>query len=147
MTETKKITITKEDLDRLWYALEYIRVTISLSGHFKSNEHPGWVEIPEDRVHRSESFLNDAIDVVDHLMRNELKRTEMTELNKNSFFVYCYNKTGGYYDPRIITKIIELLKQWLPENSSDMGDNLKENSCMYALGQREYRQFIIDNLK
>ena len=71
----------------------------------------------------------------------------MTELNKNSFFFYFMNKTGGRHDPALLTKMIEALKEWLPENSPDMGDNMKENYPLYSLGQREYKDFIMENLK
>ena len=72
MTETKNTTITKEELDRLWNALEYTRATISPSGNFKSKENPGWVEIHGGRAHQSEAFLNNAIDLVNQL-KKELK--------------------------------------------------------------------------
>ena len=66
MTE---ITITKEQLDKLWNTLEYTRATISPSGNFESKENPGWVEIHKGRSHQSESFLNDAIDLVNQLKK------------------------------------------------------------------------------
>jgi hypothetical protein len=69
MTET---TINKQQLDKLWNALEYTRATISPSGNFKSKENPGWVEIHEGRAHQSESFLIGAIDLVNQL-KKELK--------------------------------------------------------------------------
>jgi len=65
-------TITKEELDRLWNALEYTRATISPSGNFKSKENPGWVEIHGGRAHQSESFLIQAIDFIEEKLR-ELK--------------------------------------------------------------------------
>ena len=67
--------INKQQLDKLWNALEYTRETISPSGNFESKEHPGWVEIHKGRAHQSESFLNDAIDLVNQLK----KRTETTD--------------------------------------------------------------------
>ena len=70
-----KTTITKEELDRLWNALEYTWATISPSGNFKSKENPGWVEIHGGRAQQSEIFLIAAIDNVDR-MRNELKTTD-----------------------------------------------------------------------
>lgn len=72
MTDSQEITITKQQLDNLWNALEYTRATISPSGNFESKEHPGWVEIHKGRAHQSEVFLNDAIDFVNQLKR-ELK--------------------------------------------------------------------------
>jgi len=72
----------------------------------------------------------------------------MTELNKNSFFFYFYKKTGGLHDPALLTKMIEILKEWLPENSPDLlGDDMEENYPLYALGQRDYKDFIMKNLK
>ena len=65
-------TITKEELDRLWNALEYTRATISPSGNFKSKENPGWVEIHGGRAHQSEQFLIQAIDFINE-KRRELK--------------------------------------------------------------------------
>ena len=38
----------------------------------------------------------------------------MTE-NKKSFFVYYLKKTGGRNDPRFVIEMIELLKEWLPD--------------------------------
>lgn len=67
MTDSQEITITKQQLDNLWNALEYTRATISPSGNFESKEHPGWVEIHKGRAHQSEVFLNDAIDFVNQL--------------------------------------------------------------------------------
>jgi hypothetical protein len=69
MTET---TINKQQLDKLWNALEYTRATISPRGNFESKEHPGWVEIHKGRAFQSESFLTDAIDLVNQL-KKELK--------------------------------------------------------------------------
>jgi hypothetical protein len=71
----------------------------------------------------------------------------MTELNKNSFYFYLLKKGGGKIDPRNIDFMIEALEEWLPENTPDMGDNMKENYPLYALGQREYKDFIMENLK
>ena len=67
-----KTTITKEQLDRLWNALEYTRATISPSGNFESKENPGWTEIHKGRAYQSESFLREAIDLVNQ-MKRELK--------------------------------------------------------------------------
>jgi hypothetical protein len=63
------------------------------------------------------------------------------------FYYYLLKKGGGKIDPRNIDFMIDTLKEWLPENSPDMGDNMKENYPLYALGQREYKDFIMDNLK
>ena len=71
----------------------------------------------------------------------------MMELNKNSFFFYVLKRGGGKIDPRNIEFMIEALKEWLPENSPDMGDNMKEKYDLYSLGQREYKEFIMENLK
>ena len=39
----------------------------------------------------------------------------MMELNKNSFFFYFMKKTGGLHDPALLVKMIEALKEWLPD--------------------------------
>ena len=69
MTET---TITKQQLDKLWTALEYTRATIGPGGYCESKEHPGWVEIHKGRAHQSDVFLNAAIDLVNQL-KKEIK--------------------------------------------------------------------------
>jgi hypothetical protein len=66
MTET---TITKQQLDKLWNALEYTRATISPSGNFESKEHPGWVEIHKGRAFQSNNYLSGAIDLVNQLKK------------------------------------------------------------------------------
>ena len=63
------------------------------------------------------------------------------------FYYYLLKKCGGKIDPRNIDFMVDTLKEWLPENSPDMGDNMKENYPLYALGQREYKDFIMENLK
>ena len=68
-----------------------------------------------------------------------------TKINKNSFFMYFLNETGGRYDPALLTLMIEKLKEWLPESTED------EDSWTYTPdyynGQDDYKQFLIDNLK
>lgn len=68
MTET---TITKENLDRLWTALEYTRATISPRNCFISKE-PDWVEVHKSRAHQSNAYLEQAIKIINQ-MRKELK--------------------------------------------------------------------------
>lgn len=65
-------------------------------------------------------------------------------MNKNSFFVYYLNKTGGRYDPRIVIEMIEALKEWLPqEGTTCTGDYAPD----FYFGQSEYRHFLMENLK
>lgn len=71
----------------------------------------------------------------------------MNQVNKDTFFLYFLKKTGGRHDPALLVKMIEALKEWLPENSPDMGDNMKEKYDLYSLGQREYKDFLMNNLK
>jgi hypothetical protein len=71
----------------------------------------------------------------------------MTQINKDTFFYYFLRETGGLYDPRQLNLMIEKLKEWLPENSPDMGDNMKEKYDLYSLGQKEYKDFIMNKLK
>ena len=63
------------------------------------------------------------------------------------FYYYFPIKCGGKIDARNIDFMVDTLKEWLPENSPDMGDNMKENYPLYALGQREYKDFIMENVK
>jgi hypothetical protein len=67
----------------------------------------------------------------------------MTELNKNSFFFYFHKKTGGRHDPALLIKTIELLKEWLPDDT----DYPEKEYSLYQLGQRDYKQFLMNNLK
>jgi hypothetical protein len=63
--------------------------------------------------------------------------------NKKSFFWYYYNKTGGRNDPRFVIEMIELLKEWLPDYTIDNPHFSDE----YYIGQEQYKQFLMDNLK
>jgi hypothetical protein len=65
----KEITITKENLDRLWNALEYTRATISPGNHFPSKQNPDWVEIHKGRAHQSNAYLEQAINIVNQLKK------------------------------------------------------------------------------
>ena len=67
----------------------------------------------------------------------------MTKINKNSFFIYFLNETGGLYDPAFVTLMIEKLKEWLPDDTNDNPDYSNE----YYIGQEHYKQFLMDNLK
>ena len=39
----------------------------------------------------------------------------MNQANKDTFFLYFLKKTGGRHDPALLTKMIEALKEWLPD--------------------------------
>ena len=67
----------------------------------------------------------------------------MSKINKNSFFIYFLNETGGLHDPRFVTLVIEALKKWLPDYTNDNPDYSNE----YYIGQEHYKQFLMDNLK
>jgi hypothetical protein len=69
----------------------------------------------------------------------------MTELNKNSFYFYLLKKCAGKIDPRSINFIIDTLKEWLPD---DVGcPESGYSSDAYEYGQREYKDFLMMNLK
>lgn len=63
------------------------------------------------------------------------------------FYYYLLKKGSGKINPRNIDFMVDTLKEWMPGNSPDMGDNMKENYPLYALGQSEYKQFLMENLK
>lgn len=69
----------------------------------------------------------------------------MTELNKDSLFFYFLKKSGGKFDPRIIDFMIEAIKEWLPDDVGypESGYSLDA----YMLGQSEYKDFLMRNLK
>ena len=69
----------------------------------------------------------------------------MTQINKDSFFYYFYQETGGLYDPRMFNIIIEKLKEWLPESTED--DDSWTYTPDYYNGQGDYKQFLMDKLK
>lgn len=60
------------------------------------------------------------------------------------FYYYLLKKGGGKIDPRNIDFMIDTLKEWLPEYSPDID---KDDMDAYELGQREYKDFIMENLK
>ena len=51
-------------------------------------------------------------------------------------------KTGGRHDPRHLAKMIELLKEWLPDEEESRGP-----IDTYANGWNSYRNQIMGNLK
>ena len=67
--EKKETTITKEQLDQLWNALEYTRATIGPGGYLESKERPDWIEIHKGRAHSSYNFMTQAIDIVNQLKK------------------------------------------------------------------------------
>jgi hypothetical protein len=69
----------------------------------------------------------------------------MTQINKDSFFYYFYQETGGLHDPRLVTIMIEKLKEWLPESTED--DDSWDYTPDYYIGQSDYKRFLMENLK
>jgi hypothetical protein len=69
----------------------------------------------------------------------------MSKINKNSFFIYFLNETGGRYDPAFVTLMIEKLKEWLPESTED--EDSWTYTPEYYIGQGDYKQFLIEQLK
>ena len=70
--DSRETTITKEQLDRLWNALEYTLGTIGTGCLFESESNPEWVEIHKGRAVQSRHFLIDAKSTVNQL-KKELK--------------------------------------------------------------------------
>ena len=67
----RETTITKEELDQLWNALEYTRATISNGYDFPSMEGKmDYQLIHKGRAHQSESYLNGAIELINEMRRN-----------------------------------------------------------------------------
>jgi hypothetical protein len=69
----------------------------------------------------------------------------MNQANKDTFFYYFFRETGGRYDPALLTLTIEKLKEWLPNTIGYSDTDYSMNA--YKLGQREYKEFIMRNLK
>lgn len=69
----------------------------------------------------------------------------MTKLNKDSFFYYFIKETRGLHDPALLTKIIEALKEWLPDDVGCPESGYSVDA--YEYGQREYKDYIMRNLK
>lgn len=69
MSET---SITLEQLDELWNAIEYTRGTIGTGAFLQSDERPDRIEIHRGRAHQSNAFLNQALEIINQLKR-ELK--------------------------------------------------------------------------
>jgi hypothetical protein len=66
-------TITKEQLDQLWNAIEYTRGTIGTGCTLESTEQPDWgILIHTARTHSARNFLDQAFDLVEQL-KGELK--------------------------------------------------------------------------
>jgi hypothetical protein len=67
--EKKETTITKEQLNNLWNALEHTQATIYPGANFQSQKHPEWIEIHKGRAHQSNAYLKQAIDIVNQLKK------------------------------------------------------------------------------
>lgn len=70
VTDSKEITITKEQLDKLWTALEYTKAT--LNNGFDLGGHKDYYQVHKDRVYQSAAYLDGAIKLVNEL-KGELK--------------------------------------------------------------------------
>ncbi len=69
----------------------------------------------------------------------------MNQANKDTFFLYFIKKTGGRHEPALLVKMIEALKEWLPESTED--DDSWAYTPDYYNGQGDYKQFLVRNLK
>ena len=69
----------------------------------------------------------------------------MTQINKDTFLYYFLQETGGLHDPRHFNIIIEKLKEWLPDDVGFPKTGYSVDD--YELGQREYKNFLMENLK
>ena len=70
--DSRKTTITEEQLYSLWNALEYTLGTIGTGCIFESESNPEYVEIHKGRAVQSRHFLTDAKSTVNQL-KKELK--------------------------------------------------------------------------
>lgn len=72
-------------------------------------------------------------------------------MTDTSFFDYFYKKTGGLHDPLLVNKVIEGLKEWLPDNIlEEPQKHMSTPNSMdieYKHAQYEYKQFLMENLK
>ena len=66
---SRKTTITEEQLNRLWNALEYTLGTIGTGCLFESESNPEWVEIHKGRAVQSRHFLTNAKSTVNELLK------------------------------------------------------------------------------
>lgn len=69
----------------------------------------------------------------------------MNQVNKDTFFLYFLKKTGGLHDPALLVKMIEALKEWLPDNAGFPETGYAMDA--YEYGQSEYKDFLVRNLK
>jgi hypothetical protein len=61
-------TITKEQLEELWNAIEYTRGTIGPGCVIESTEKPDWgILLHTSRTHSARRFLDQAFDLVEQL--------------------------------------------------------------------------------
>ena len=70
-----KTTITKEQLDSLWTAMEYTMGTIGTGCVFESETDSDWVEIHRGRAFQSRVYLDSAKSIVNKL-RKEINDSE-----------------------------------------------------------------------
>lgn len=61
------IEISKEDLYRIWTALEYTRATISSANQVECKDKPEWIGIHKGRSYQSKAYLDNALKIIDKL--------------------------------------------------------------------------------
>ena len=69
----------------------------------------------------------------------------MNQVNKQKFYYYLLKEGRGKIDPRNIEFMIEALKEWLPDGAGFPETGYSMDA--YEYGQREYKDFLMENLK
>jgi hypothetical protein len=71
------VTLTRQELDRIWTALDYTRATIGRGNAFDTSQ-PDWVRVHKGRAFQASSYLETAQKIVEGKLRNP--QTQMQEV-------------------------------------------------------------------
>ena len=65
---------------------------------------------------------------------------------QRSFFIHFMNATGGLHDPLLVRKVIEELKNWMPDYQTVENTSTRHTSVTEMRGWNNYRDYLLDNL-
>ena len=76
-TTEETVTLTRQELDRIWTALNYTLATIGRNNTFDTSQ-PDWVRVHKGRAYQACSYLEMAQKIVEGKLRNP--QTQMQEV-------------------------------------------------------------------
>ena len=129
--------ITKEQLDKLWNAIEYTKGTI---GHLPrvSNEDKNWVLIHRGRAHQAMSFLTEAKEIVEGLRREEDKPIAESSDERTALLDRYVNFIMDSMSRKLMEQELYdcIVKQYESMSKGDIEDEIRE-----AYGEEWFEEY------